>query len=456
MKVITTISIIIAAVLIHFSHADAHAQNNVTPEVLKAVLSENWETVADLLKNVHPESQSAIARLIKGHACLALNRNNDSLGLFASALDQKSRSQWQEWSEQFVKKNGQYSIAWYLHGDAFARRQVWKSSINSFDRALDINPGCYLSLSARGVVAHAVGNTLQARLFFQMAVENKKNFADAYANRGTLSVHLQSVGGESMYREANLHSTDTEPLVSTLGMGCMLYGRQEYHTARTYFDKVPGSSIMSALAQRNALVNEIALLNRTLNQANNAGMSLQSMRINRNADQPIDNVLVTEEGEIHIVLDDGEYIVYPNPDGDRGVSGMTVPVPEELMPGIRPGIVMSTTGPGKRGGRGGGVRPPKWRNPPTRPGQDEPPPGPRPKPGGGPKRKKRAKRGLGVKDIATISENIQTQVSSFKSAHTNVGGADSDPSNARSNRSVWRVSNVYGLLYSVKNTFPDL
>lgn len=45
------------------------------------------------------------------------------------------------------------------------------------------------------------------------------------------------------------------------------------------------------------------------------------------------------------------------------------------------GVHMSTTGPGKRGGRGGGVtRPPGWPRPPGP--QGAPPPGPQPKPGG--------------------------------------------------------------------------
>ncbi|MBN2376148.1 MAG: hypothetical protein JXD22_07100 [Sedimentisphaerales bacterium] len=46
-------------------------------------------------------------------------------------------------------------------------------------------------------------------------------------------------------------------------------------------------------------------------------------------------------------------------------------------------ILMSTTGPGKRGGRGGGItRPPGWPNPPGP--QGNPPLGPQPKPGGPP------------------------------------------------------------------------
>ena len=48
---------------------------------------------------------------------------------------------------------------------------------------------------------------------------------------------------------------------------------------------------------------------------------------------------------------------------------------------IPAGILASTTGPGKRGGRGGGItRPPGWPRPPGP--QGNPPPGPQPKPGG--------------------------------------------------------------------------
>ena len=50
----------------------------VDKKVEDAILVEDWKKVADKLGAVDPETPSPILRLIKGHACLALNRNNES------------------------------------------------------------------------------------------------------------------------------------------------------------------------------------------------------------------------------------------------------------------------------------------------------------------------------------------------------------------------------------------
>lgn len=501
----TMIALMMLVCSITETYAEEPAKPILPLGVERAVLAEDWAKVTELLSAFDPVSPSPVLRLIKGHACLALNRNNESLDLFASTLDDESRNKWQTWADQFVNEHGDNAIAWYFQGDAFARRKIWNSASRSFDQALALDPGCYLALSARGVVSHAVGNTLQARMYFMKAIKSKRDFADAYANRGTLSVYLHSVKGEAMYEEAKLVSIDKDPLLPLVGIGCMMYGKQDYHSARKYFAGVSALSVISILAQRNALANEIAMLNEALESARKVGMSLQLLQLNNNSDQSIETVIVTEDGEIHIVLGNGEYIIYPNPDDNEASSiqqkqeinnefinspegqaeiqriqnwiennpdkwrtatgrryiailkqlglwnggesedgeeskASEMTIPPELLPPLGPGVVASTTGPGKRGGRGGGVRIPKNWRPPTRPGQGDPPPRPQPKPG----------RSKSLSEtVKIITADISQQLAAFEATKPNVGGADSDPSKARSNRGSWGVSNVYGLLYAI-------
>ncbi len=73
-------------------------------------------------------------------------------------------------------------------------------------------------------------------------------------------------------------------------------------------------------------------------------------------------------------------LAYPGPqDIALSLPGAAVGSEGGILP---PGVLASTTGPGKRGGRGGGItRPPSWRRPGRQGGL---PPGPQPRPGGRP------------------------------------------------------------------------
>src|SRR6185503_5193335 len=141
------------------------ADPTVPPEVEKALLGEDWSKVVELLAKVDGSTVSPVLRLIKGHACLALNRNNQAIELFASSANDHDRQEWRTWSQMIAEKYPKQAIALYLKGDAFARSKEWKAADECFEKALYLNPQCYLASNARGVVAHAVGNSLQARTY---------------------------------------------------------------------------------------------------------------------------------------------------------------------------------------------------------------------------------------------------------------------------------------------------
>lgn len=415
--------------LLAFSHPCMAADGSqVSSEVQLALLEDDWQKVADLLAKVDTTSPSPVLRLPKAHACLAFNHNNESLELFASTANDADRRSWQTWANTLAHDQPKGAIAWYLKGDAHARMKEWKAANEAFDQALQLNSGSYLAWNARGVVAHAVGNTLQARTDFMNAAKAKSDFADAYASRGTLNVYLNSAKDGSAFDEAKRHSADKDPLVPIIGLGCSHYGRKDYAAARKLFDSVPQESALSSLAQRDAMLTELARFDVSLEKAAKVGTSIESIEL-------------------------------------KDTSGRTI------------GILASTTGPGKRGGRGGGItRPPSW-TPPVRPGQQEPRPGGEPKPG-----PKKSTVGISedllppwperlkVVDSLDLENNLNALTSAISIASSQIadrvliptmtvagrtpsarspGGADSDPSAVRRNLGAWGVRSVYGLLYEI-------
>ncbi len=56
----------------------------IGPDVERHVLQGNWEGVFNILSGNDGEVKDPVARMIMGHACLATNKNNQSLLLFFS------------------------------------------------------------------------------------------------------------------------------------------------------------------------------------------------------------------------------------------------------------------------------------------------------------------------------------------------------------------------------------
>ena len=74
---------------------------------------ENWDTIAKLCGSNEQLESSPVLRAIKGHACLALNRNNESLLLFLSVNDDEDTKAWYQWSSEFVNKNPSNHVTHY-------------------------------------------------------------------------------------------------------------------------------------------------------------------------------------------------------------------------------------------------------------------------------------------------------------------------------------------------------
>ncbi len=183
--------------------ASAQSVQEINKNVEDVVLAENWEKAAKLLDDIKPETPSSVIRLIKGHATLALNRNNESLCLFLSvASSETDLKEWEKWTQDFTNKNPKNPIAYYLKGDAFARLEKWDEALTAFNKALELNPKHAMVLNARGVVYVAKKQWDNAIVDFTKATVLNDSFADAYANLGTLAIH-RSEGAHGALEDFN-------------------------------------------------------------------------------------------------------------------------------------------------------------------------------------------------------------------------------------------------------------
>lgn len=403
----------------------------VTPEAEAALLQEDWAEVIELLDNVTPETPSPVKRLLRGHACLATNRNNESLELFASALNDADRDAWQLWADAFQNEHPDNAIAWYFKGDAQARKRQWKEAEASLKEALRKHPRCYLAWNALGVVQHAVGNTILARQFFKKATQANPSFADAHASRGTLNIHKRSAtatrtgtghgeigGAEHWFNQAGNLSHDETPTIAVLGLGCAAYGKQLYDEARKHFDAIPARSPLWALAQRNSLAAELGHLSMALAEAREAGMTLESFelagarRSRDPEDPPIDWIEELPDGSkiVHYVNCIFERWPPPNKGGEEESKESVGQA--QVFDGAPPPLIVGAPTPP--------VVPPDL-----------------------------------IRQIAARRVNIRQQIAvappaAVGSPTTPVGGVDAGGvKKIRTNRGRWNAWNVYGLLYDI-------
>ena len=268
---------------------------------------------------------------------MALNYNNQSLELFASALNDADRKAWQTWADAFAQEHLDNAIAWYFQGDAHARLKEWDAAAKCFDKAIDLDAKCYLALNARGVVTHAVGNTILARTFFLKATKVRQDFADAYASRGTLNVYLNSTQGERDFAAARSHSQDESPILPIIGLGCTLYGQDKRQLSREYFDSIPESSSMWLLARRNSLGVELDGLTRAVQDAAKTGMFIETLQIQLDGDKHVE----VQTGQAPV----GTYFA------DWGITGFDINLPGVT---IHWGPFTPQQPTGGQGGQGGG------------------------------------------------------------------------------------------------------
>jgi hypothetical protein len=156
------------------------------PELEKAILAENWEKVIRLLPTEAEPNLPAVSRLIKGHACLALNRNNESLRLFARRTSKDDLAKWDEWTTDLRNRHPDNPISGYLRGDALARLQRPSEAVEVFTAYLKASPQHILLLNARGVAYCGMGRFEKALEDITQATTVAPSFVDADLSLGSL------------------------------------------------------------------------------------------------------------------------------------------------------------------------------------------------------------------------------------------------------------------------------
>jgi len=192
----------------------------VPPEVEKAVLVEDWAKVAELIGDVKPDAPAPL-RLVMGHACLALNRNNDSVLLFLTTNTPEKLKEWQDWAKGFKQMHQDAVIADYFFGDSLGRVGKYEEAVVAFKSRLKTNPQHVLLLNAQGLCYAKLGKVTVAHDCFDAAIAaSGGRFADSYANVGSCWIE-KSEAPEGAIRAFNM------AISNSVGFALALIGRGE-------------------------------------------------------------------------------------------------------------------------------------------------------------------------------------------------------------------------------------
>lgn len=185
--------------------ASLRAAPGITPQTEEALLRGDWGAVAT--QTSAAATSDPVARLVRAHALLAQNHNDDSACTFVSA-DPAAIEAWDRWTAALVSAHGGQALAWYFRGDALARRARWPEAIEAFTKGLERDRRNPLLLNARGVSLARTQQWDAAVVDLDTAARARRDFADAYANRGvvTLLRGLDPRSAITAYDQALKHS----------------------------------------------------------------------------------------------------------------------------------------------------------------------------------------------------------------------------------------------------------
>jgi tetratricopeptide (TPR) repeat protein len=246
----TTCAIILAGCSVAF----CSQKTDLTP-FERYLLKGEWQNVINECNKVDPNelASSPVLRMIKGHACLVLNRNNESLILFLSISSEEERQSWLAWTTSFASQNSNNTVAYYLKGDALARKRNREGAIRDFSRALEVDPNFAPALNARGVIYANLNKFELALIDLKKACNVFPIFADAYSSLGTVMLSMnRDSEANKCFTEACQRSKDLTFGLATNGIGCtsFRYGPTCWKKANEEFETA-GSEVVLPIALLN-------------------------------------------------------------------------------------------------------------------------------------------------------------------------------------------------------------
>ena len=190
---------------------------DVTLPVAKAAVAGKWDQVAKLLEKVDDKTPSPALRILKAHALLATNQNNESQCLLLGASKPDDAKKWLDWTKEFARLNPKQATAHYLLGDAFARNREWNTALQEFTKAIEAKPGYGLALSARGL-AHAINKEVTpAMADLTLATQSNPRLADAFASQAMLTIQDGTASDEVVRLYTNAISANPSFVLARYG-----------------------------------------------------------------------------------------------------------------------------------------------------------------------------------------------------------------------------------------------
>lgn len=228
----------------------------VETSVEVAVLKSNWKEIIEILNKDDTKASDPVARLILGHAYLALNKNNESLCIFIQTSSENEIKIWDKWTEGFVKRNSENAVAHYFKGDALARLEQWDAALMAFNKGLDIQPKNPLILNARGVIYVAKEQWDDALIDFHNVTKVNPSFADAHSNLGAMWIQRKT-GAEGALESFNRAVEESlDFALALLGRGYAKFALGRFEEAQKDVEEVTKKTgcISAVLAENMAKI----------------------------------------------------------------------------------------------------------------------------------------------------------------------------------------------------------
>lgn len=192
----------------------------IDKKVEAALLAEDWERVAKLLDSVSPETPSSVLRMIKGHAGLALNRNNGSVTLFYS-MTVEDMKKYAQWGEAFASENSYKSMAHYFQGDVYSRIGDLPQAHKHFTKSIETNTSNYLAWNARGVISTLRKEYDNSMKDFNNALSLKPDFIDVNNNIAMMRINQGQGRKGAIKRFQSVIKSDSKFALAYHGLGCL-------------------------------------------------------------------------------------------------------------------------------------------------------------------------------------------------------------------------------------------
>ena len=295
--------------------------------VTSLVLNQEWSVVFASFIAHDRLAKDPVCRMLMAHACLATNRNNESLRLLLATRGPQDLAKWRTWTQKLATSYRDNATALYLAGDAGLRAGQYEQGLAYLNQAIEKDPTHALALNARGIaLAHqgSQDNLSKAEGDLRAAIRSAPMLADAHANLGVCYV-LREPG--VLLKEGSIprgvrHFNDSLNLNPSFAMayngrGCALYnfGGENLEDAANDFFRA--YSLLPEL--RVARLNEAHALVRAIK----ISMLTQALLQYRQQRLTYEQLLDRRQEDLQAAMESQRHMISRRPSASHGVDGHT-------------------------------------------------------------------------------------------------------------------------------------